>query len=304
MRHRLSPMAGALAFLLALAMLAAPAKGEEPTVTVTGPLPGAVVEGSVLFQGTAEDADGDLKSVIITIEGVKAPQKVNLPGASSNATWEKLWNSWGAPDGLRRVSVVAEDKAGQSSGPVNFTLLVDNFKEPRLESFQVLFDEAGDGNYEPWNDLDAVPTTRLSIELRFSEEMDETAVRDSLNLTGGDASWQLVGQDAGKVFSANVSYLEVNTNYTVSVDTTATDRAGNTLQASRELIFHTAEEATPGTPKPGGVLSLPFDPIWLWVGGGVGGGAVAGVVLWKRGFLSRLRPLLERIPWPFRRGES
>ncbi|MFQ5837897.1 MAG: Ig-like domain-containing protein [Thermoplasmata archaeon] len=304
MARRVLLLTAAMSFFLALAILAVPVKGEGPTVTVTSPQPGIVVEGSVLFQGNAEDPDGDLSSIIITIEGSNPAVKVNLPSAGTNATWEKTWNSQGAPDGLRRVSVVALDKAGQASQPVNFTLLVDNFKEPAFETARLLFDKAGDGSFSPWNDLEAVPTTRLRIELQFSEEMDEMAVRNSMTFSGGDVTWQLAPEGTGEAFSLNVSYLQVNTNYTLTVGTQATDLAGNPLQAPYELNFHTAEEATPGTPEQGGFLPLPFNPLWLWIGGAAGGGAAVGAVLWKKGFLHRMRDFLRRIPMPFRRRES
>ncbi len=293
----------ALAIPVSLALLAVPAAAAGPTVTVTSPEQGIVVEGNVLFQGTAEDPDGDLSSVAISIEGFNPEIKVNLPGAKGNATWEKLWNSLGAPDGLRKVSIVAKDKAGQTSEPVNFTLLVDNFKEPQVDASRLFFDEAGDGGFTPWNDLEAVPTTRVGVEITFSEEMDGAAVEAALSFTGGTVTWELTPKESTKVFWLNISQLEVSTTYNLTVGTQATDMAGNPLRASHQISFHTVAEATPGTPEQAG-FQLPFDPLWLWIGGAAGGGAIAGVVSWKKGWLSRLYNYIRQLPSLFRGEEG
>ncbi|MFQ6013449.1 MAG: Ig-like domain-containing protein [Thermoplasmata archaeon] len=288
----------ALLVPLAVALLAAPARAQAPTLVVSSPQPGAVVTGDVLFQGTVEDSDGNLDSVEIAIEGANPALKVKFPGAKFNATWEKSWNSQGAPDGLREVSIFAVDKAGETSQPVNFPLLVDNFKEPRLVTTEILFDAEGDSNFAMWRDLEAVPTTRLSFELSFSEEMDEASLGDSVSFLGGEATWQLASQD-GLLFWLNVSYVQVDTAYSLTVANSTTDLAGNPLMTPYELSFRTAAEATPGTPTTGGAFFLPIDPLWLWISGIAGGATVAGVVVWKKGlhrrFIDSLRSLSNRL---------
>lgn len=298
MRGTVILAACALLIPLAMALLAAPARAQAPTLVVSSPQPGAVVEGNVAFQGTVEDPDGNLDSVEIAIEGANPVLKVKLPGAKFNATWEKSWNSQGARDGLRQVSIVAVDKAGETSQPVNFTLLVDNFKEPRLVKTEILFDAEGDSNFATWRDLEAVPTTRLSFELSFSEEIDEASLQGSVGFLGGEATWQLASQD-GLLFWLNVSYLQVDTAYNLTVTNSTMDLAENPLMTLYELSFHTAPEATPGTPTTGGAFFLPFDPLWLWISGIAGGATVAGVVVWKKGlhrrFIDSLRGLSDRL---------
>ena len=290
---------------LFLAMSAVSAGGTQgPSLAVSSPLPGAIVEGSVLFQGTAQDPDGDLDSIQILIDGGNPALRVRLRGAQTTAAWEKAWDTQRVPDGLRAVSIVATDKAGGTSPPMNFTLIVDNAKEPSVEATKVLFDPQGDSTFTLWKDLAAVPTTRLTFELRFSEEMDEASVRDSISFAGGAATWQVAPAEPGMTFLLNVSSFEVDKAYRLAVGPSATDRAGNPIPAPYELSFHTAAEATPGTPTMGGGFSIQFDPFWLWISGIAGGIGVAGAVLWKKGQLRRLSDLLRGLPNRLRRREE
>ncbi len=292
----------AVALAVPLSSMARPSVlGQSPSVTVTSPLPGSVVEGKVMFQGTAEDADGDLTFVVISISGEKNDIIVNLPPGETTTAWEKEWKANKKPDGLKEVSVVVMDQGGAASQPVNFTIVLDNAKEPWTKAVKVLFDEAGDGTFAKWLDLDAVPTTRVRFELEFSEEMDSEAVAGSLTLAGGDSSWQLAPQGLGQAYWLEVSYLQVSTNYTLAVTTSATDRAGNPLREPYGLNFTTAAEQTPGTPPQGFLTTIPFDMVWIWVIGAAVGGGVGTAVLWKRGLLGRMwnsdrvRHLRERV---------
>ncbi|MFQ6013361.1 MAG: Ig-like domain-containing protein [Thermoplasmata archaeon] len=289
---------------LVLALSAIPVQAEGLSVTVSSPLPEAVVEGSVLLQGTAQDPDGDLASVQILIDGGTPALRVKLRKADSDATWEKAWNTEKVPDGRREVSVVATDKEGGTSPPMNFSLIVDNDKEPSVEATRILFDGPGDATFSLWDDLDAVPTTRLTFEVRFSEEMDEASVLDSISFAGGEAAWQLAALAPGTTFLLNVSSFEVDLAYLLMVGSSATDRAGNPLQAPYELSFRTVAEATPGTPTQGVALSAPFNPLWLGIAGAAGGIGVAGAVLWKMGQVRRLSGFLRGLPDRLRRRED
>ncbi len=266
-----------------------PVSGEAPTLTVASPAPGSVVEGQVLFEGTANDPDGNLRDVFINIEGVKN-MTANVNGKTS-ATWDKKWGSGNVPDGRYQISVVAKDGKGAFSAAVTFDVIVDNDKSPSVRDAQFHLDALNDGNWAPWNDLQNVPTTRLSLELDFSEEMRD--IRDAVNLTGGEARWGFA-RGAGSLFWLNISYLQTNTSYTIAVGTTARDLAGNPLPDPHEIAFTTTTITTPGTPTPGTldpgipVLQdifelLPFDlPWWLWIGGAVAAIAATVAVVRRR----------------------
>ncbi len=283
-RNILLPALVSLLLLLFLAAAATPVSGEAPTLTVTSPAPGAVVEGQVLFEGTANDPDGNLRDVFVNIEGVRN-MTANVNG-KTNATWNKNWGSGNVPDGRYQISVVAVDGKGAFSEAVTFAVILDNAKQPRVRDSQFNFDALNDENWAPWNDLQTVPTTRLSLELDFSEEMRD--IRDAVNVTGGEARWD-VARGPGSLFWLNISYLQTNTSYTIAVGTRAADLAGNPLTDPHEITFNTTAITTPGTPDPGtAVLGglfefLPFDLPWLWIGGAVAAGVVTvAVVRWRR----------------------
>lgn len=302
--RRIAVLALATLVPFVLALSAVPVQAEGLSVDVSSPLPGAVVEGSVLLQGTAQDPDGDLASVQILIDDGIATLRVKLRRAESDATWQKAWNTEKVPDGQREVSVAAMDGAGGTSPPMNFTLIVDNDKEPSVETTRIFFDGQGDSNISLWTDLDRVPTTRLTFELRFSEEMDEVSVQESIGFAGGDAAWQMVATEPGTTFLLNVSSFEVDKAYSLTVGPSATDRAGNPVQTAYELSFHTVAEATPGTPTRGVAFAIPFDPLWLWVSGVAGGIGLVGVALWKMGQLRRVSGFLRGLPARLRRRED
>ena len=292
MTRRILPYLALTALPLILALAAAPVGAQAPTVVVTSPQAGAVVEGLVAFQGTAEDPDSDLDWVEITIAGAKGLLKQKITGDKASATWEIGWNSQDVADGQQTISVVATDKAGNVSAPTNFTLIVDNSKQPQVENLQLLFDAQGDGKYKPWNKVEEVPTTRLSFEVQLSEEMAEVSLRSAVTFAGGASTWDLTPK-GDAAYWVNVSYLQANTSYNFTVGTGATDMAGNPLTDAYASPFHTAAEPTPGTPEgPGGGgfnLPLSLDSPLLWIGV-VAAAAVVGVaVAWRKGLLTRLK---------------
>lgn len=299
-RHRLVA-AVLFATPMLLALLAVPAGADAPTVTVTNPRPDQVVAGRFVFQGTAGDADANLRRVEISLEDA-ATIWVSLPLGPSSVTWEEEWNSRNVPDGSWDVSVIVRDRDGESSQYVNFTLLIDNEKEPQLqEDPELLFDLDGVGAPIPWENRSAVPTTGLTFELRFSEEMEEASVRNAIRFLGGPASWDLSSAD-GVAYQLNVSYLQAGTEYDFVLGTRATDVAGNPLVAGYALSFRTSAQATPGTPAgpPFGGFVLPVDPTWIWLSGGGLAAAIGAAWAWRRGLFTRLAAALRR----FRRGRE
>lgn len=304
MTRRILPYLALAALPFILALAATPVGAQVPTVGVTSPQAGAVVEGLVAFQGTAEDPDSDLDWVEITVVGAQgAPLKQKITGNKASATWEISWDSQDVADGQRAISVVAKDKAGNISAPTNFTLIVDNSKQPQVENIQLLFDAQDDGKYAPWNKVDEVPTTRLSFEVRLSEEMAEASLRSAVSFAGGASTWDLTPK-GDAAYWINVSYLQANTSYNFTVGTGATDMAGNPLMDAYDYPFHTAAELTPGTPEgpgdPGGGgfnLPLSLDSPFLWIGVGAAAAVVSVAVAWRKGLLTRLKEKLRGVEW-------
>ncbi len=298
------------------ALLAVPVWAQAPSVIVTSPETEAVVEGLVTFNGTAHDPGGRLKEVRIAIEGA-SDLTVNIPGNKADATWETNWDSTAVPDGQWNASVTASNKGGNISAPVNLTFIVDNDKEPRVEALQVLFDAGANGTYAPWDNATEMPTTRLSFELTFGEEMNKISLQDGVAFVGGASTWDLA-RNGSASYWVNVSYLEANTSYNFTVGSPGADLAGNAVE-SFGFLFQTAAEPTPGTPEPPGEpgdpdepgdpgepsdpdepggpgepgggfnLPLPFslDSPWPWLGAVAVAVAVALVVAHRKGFLVR-----------------
>lgn len=291
MSLRVGPLLGLGILALAMALLAAPVSAQGLTVTVDTPQSGDVVEGEVVFQGTAEDAEGGLRWVELWIENATgATPRDRISGNQANATWEIPWNSLSVPDGHHVVSVVARNRTDDVSPAENLTLIVDNAKDPTVEDLRILHDANGTGEYLEWDNFEAVPTTRLALVLEFSEEIEASTLAGAVSFGANESSWEL-GTQEGSSQRVEVSYLAANASYTFSVGTGATDAAGNPLAEAYTFAFHTAPEATPGTPDgPGGGLSLPIalDSPWLWGAGGAGAAGIVLAVAWRKGALSRV----------------
>lgn len=316
-------LAAAAALPLLLSLLSVPVGGQVLSATITAPVPGGVVEGLVLLNGTAHDPAGRLKTVEVAVEDGPT-LAVNIPGNLENATWETEWDSTTVPDGERTVSATALNKDGDVSAPHNVTFIVDNDKEPRLTDFQIRVDLSGNGTDAAWNDTTDMPTTRILFDLAFSEPMNETAIRAGTSFAGGASTWALTPNGTTS-YRMNVSYLEANASYNFTVGAPGADLAGNPV-AAYHLEFQTVAEPTDGTPlppeeptdpeEPGGDpdepgdpegpgtneggLNLPFaiESRFLWIGGLVAALAVALGVVWRKGLRAGAE-LEERYEPPF-----
>ncbi len=96
-----------------------------PLVTVTAPVDGANVAGTIALNATASDNIG-VAGVQFKIDGV------NLAAEDVTAPYSVNWNSTAVADGLHVVTAVARDAAGNTttSGPISVT--VGNAPAPHL----------------------------------------------------------------------------------------------------------------------------------------------------------------------------
>lgn len=111
-----------------------------PTVSVTSPIDGVTVVGSITITVNATDDNG-VTQVDFYIDGV-------LLGTDTTAPYEMLWDSTTVGDGLRTISVTAVDTVSQTANDsVNVT--VDNVNDPPIAhagSDQTLSDDDDNGS--------------------------------------------------------------------------------------------------------------------------------------------------------------
>jgi len=98
---------------------------DPPMVTVSSPVPGATVSGSVTVQAVAVD-DFGVVQVEFFVDGVSLG--VDLSGADG---WSWTWNSASVPDGSHTLRATATDGGGLTDTDTN-TVIVDNLPDPIL----------------------------------------------------------------------------------------------------------------------------------------------------------------------------
>jgi hypothetical protein len=97
----------------------------------------------------------------------------------------------------------------------------------------------------PANSATGVPTN-TQIRVTFSEAMDTASVEAAFSITPAVAgAFEWVGDNAVMYWKPD-TLLGVQTSYTFSVDTTATDVAGNRLQPAGPFQFFTGDTSAPG----------------------------------------------------------
>ena len=95
---------------------------EPPSVVLSKPDDGEYVNQSVTAEGMADDNIG-LSKIEYLIDGSGAAEET-LSGTS--ASFSKELDTSGLPDGTHTVSVIVTDKAGNESGPVQKSFVVDH----------------------------------------------------------------------------------------------------------------------------------------------------------------------------------
>jgi hypothetical protein len=83
---------------------------EAPTVAITSPATGATVSGTVQVRVTATDAASGMARVAFYLDGVLQETST---GSGPNFQWS--WNTRRATKGVRTITAIATDAAGNSS---------------------------------------------------------------------------------------------------------------------------------------------------------------------------------------------
>jgi chitinase len=95
-----------------------------PTGTISA-VPVGPVNGTTTITGTATDAASGVQSVDVTYSG-PASGNICLNQPPAGANWSCPWDTTLLPDGTYTLTLVVRDNAGQLSGAITRTIVVDN----------------------------------------------------------------------------------------------------------------------------------------------------------------------------------
>ena len=90
-----------------------------PSLTITSPTSGALLQGSITIEGTASDSNG-IDSVVINPD-----QGTKYYAATGTTSWTYPFDSTTASDGILIISVITTDNSGLTR-IVNVAVIVDN----------------------------------------------------------------------------------------------------------------------------------------------------------------------------------
>ncbi len=93
-----------------------------PTVEIIRPEDGAIVYGIITIQGTAEDSDGTIKAVNVTINGIQYPAE----GTETWENWMLEFDTSIVEDNTYQITAISRDDQGAVSNPDTITVHIDN----------------------------------------------------------------------------------------------------------------------------------------------------------------------------------
>mgnify|MGYP002276669916 CR=1 FL=1 len=93
-----------------------------PTVEITYPTDGATVSGIITIEGQAEDTDGTIEEVIVTINGVDT----HIGGRETWDNWWVEYNTIGFENGIYQMTAVSIDNEGAQSEPDSIQIEINN----------------------------------------------------------------------------------------------------------------------------------------------------------------------------------
>jgi peptidoglycan/xylan/chitin deacetylase (PgdA/CDA1 family) len=89
----------------------------SPTVSITSPVNGATVTGTVKIVASLADAQSGVASVAFYVDGV-------LIGTATNSPWQVPWNTKKSKPGQHVLTAIATDRAGNTAQSASVTLTV------------------------------------------------------------------------------------------------------------------------------------------------------------------------------------
>ncbi len=93
-----------------------------PTIEITHPSDGATVSGIITVEGHAEDTDGTIEEVIVTINGVDT----HIGGRETWDNWWVEYNTIGFENGIYQMTAVSIDDEGAQSEPDSIQIEINN----------------------------------------------------------------------------------------------------------------------------------------------------------------------------------
>lgn len=93
-----------------------PPPDPPPAVSITAPADGSTVSGSISISASASDAGG-VVSVNYRVDNGSAVPMLLISGTANNGQWQATLSTLALADGVRKLTVIATDAAGQQSSP-------------------------------------------------------------------------------------------------------------------------------------------------------------------------------------------
>jgi hypothetical protein len=93
-----------------------------PTVSITAPVSGSTVTGTIQVQASAAD-DGAVVGVRFKVDGIE------VGGEDTSAPYATAWNSTTVQNGVRSLTAVARDAAGNTTESAPVTISVSNVQD-------------------------------------------------------------------------------------------------------------------------------------------------------------------------------
>jgi hypothetical protein len=213
-----------------------------PAVTLTEPIDGATVSGSVTVTATAIDEDG-VAQVECYIDGNLLG---TLPGSTTSDTYTFTWDSTKVDNGTHKIKVIAYDVQGKK-GQDEITV------------------EVSGNNIAPVVTITAPPDNAVVSGTSVSISAVATDAADGIQTVECYVDGGLIGSLSGSTTSDTYTFTWDTTQYSNSdhtVTVTAIDNSGMSASDSvRVTVNNTAADAAPTVsisyPTTGSTITLP-----------------------------------------------
>jgi len=167
-----------------------------PEIEITNLMYGMNIGGQVEVQGTADDNDGSVSSVMIRIGSGPWTTCTDDPGDWS--TWSYVWNTTDHPDGVISISASATDD-GDGTANVTIDVYINN-TDLRKPSVVIVLPAGGDGPFAGSMEMSGTATDPENALVRVEISVDDNGFDDTTICTGTTvwtASVDVSGLDSG-----------------------------------------------------------------------------------------------------------
>ncbi len=217
----------------------------RPSISVTSPVSGTTLKGSVSLSATASDDVGVL-GVQFKLDGV------NLGEELSTAPYSGSWNTLGVSDGSHILTAIARDAAGNSSISNSVSVIVANTTTSSGGG------GGGGGTGGGGSTSDTTPPSTpgglsLSVISETQINLSWTASTDSSGVSGYYVYRN--GAQVASVSAPSYASLNLTPNTLYSFTVAAYDAAGNVSRQSASVSAKTKSVTTTTTTNPSTLVS-------------------------------------------------